>query len=148
MNRVSPGCASGERPGAPIPNAVDGSSLMPFVRGETPPGWRTELHYEYDFRDIHYSRAETELGLGMEEASLCVVQDDRFKYVHFAALPPLLFDLQADPHQFRNLATDPAHATTVRDYAQRALSWRLRHADRTLTNYRSTPDGLQFRERS
>ena len=35
----------------------------------------------------------------------------------------------------------------VRDYAQRALSWRLRHADRTLTNYRSTPEGLQKRER-
>jgi hypothetical protein len=73
------------------------------------------------------------------------VQDERFKYVHFAALPPLLFDLAADPHQFRDLAADPAHAATVRDYAQKALSWRLIHADRTLTHFRSTPQGLEER---
>ena len=84
----------------------------------------------------------------MEEASLCVIQDAAGKYVHFAALPPLFFDLAADPQQFHNLAADPAHAARVRDYAQRALSWRLRHADRTLTHYRATPGGLEKRERS
>jgi hypothetical protein len=83
----------------------------------------------------------------MDECSLCVLQDVAFKYVHFAALPPLLFDLRADPHQFRNLAADPGHATIVRDYAQRMLSWRLRHADRTLTHYRATPRGLEDRAR-
>ena len=134
--------------GAPIPNAVDGRSLLPFVHGEQPPDWRTELHYEYDFRDIHYSQPQSALGLGMEDSSLCVVQDAAGKYVHFAALPPLFFDLEADPNQFRNLAADPAYAERVRDYAQRALSWRLRHADRTLTNYRSTPAGLQKLERA
>ena len=67
--------------GAAIPPAVDGRSVMEFVRGATPAGWRTELHYEYDFRDIHYSQPETALGLGMEEASLCVVQDAAGKYV-------------------------------------------------------------------
>ena len=133
--------------GAAIPHAADGRSVLPFVRGETPAGWRTELHYEYDFRDIHYSRPETALGLGMEDASLCVVQDADGKYIHFAALPPLFFDLKADPNQFHNRAADPAYAERVRDYAQRALSWRLRHADRTLTQYRSTPGGLEKRER-
>ncbi len=133
--------------GAPVPHTIDGRSLMDFVRGGRPDRWRTELHYEYDFRDIHYSRPEAELGLGMEEASLCVVQDANYKYVHFAALPPLFFDLRADPDQFRNLAADPSHAALVRDYAQRALSWRLQHADRTLTHYRSTPTGLEHRER-
>jgi arylsulfatase A-like enzyme len=133
--------------GAAVPAAVDGRSLLPFVQGQTPANWRTELHYEFDFRDIYYSPAATTLGLGMEEASLCVVQDKNFKYVHFAALPPLFFDLRNDPHQFRNLADDPAHAALVRDYAQRALSWRLRHADRTLTHYRATPKGLEMHER-
>ncbi len=134
--------------GAPVPQTIDGRSLMAFVRGGRPDKWRTELHYEYDFRDIHYSRPEAELGLGMEEASLCVVQDADYKYVHFAALPPLFFDLRADPDQFRNLSADPAYAILVRDYAQRALSWRLQHADRTLTHYRATPGGLEQRERS
>ncbi|MGH7079563.1 MAG: sulfatase/phosphatase domain-containing protein, partial [Acetobacteraceae bacterium] len=131
--------------GGNIPRACDGRSLLPLVRGEKPADWRTELHYEYDFRDIYYSQPEAELGVGMDEASLCVVQDERFKYVHFAALPPLLFDLTADPHQFHNRVDDPAFSGVVRDYAQKALSWRLIHADRSLTGYRAAPGGLQDR---
>jgi arylsulfatase A-like enzyme len=132
--------------GGEVPRACDGRSLLPLVeRGEAPAGWRDLLHYEYDFRDVFYSRPESALGLGMDESSLCVVQDGRYKYVHFAALPPLFFDLAADPHQFRNLADDPGHAGLVRDYAQAALSWRLRHAERTLTGFRATPGGLEDR---
>lgn len=133
--------------GGAIPPACDGRSLLPLLDGPAPAGWRDALHYEYDFRNVHYSEPEAELGLQRDESSLCVVQDGCWKYVHFAALPPLLFDLAADPHQFRNLAADPAHAVTVRDYAQRALSWRMRHADRTLTHLRATPAGLDDRNK-
>ena len=131
--------------GGGIPRACDGQSLLPLLAGPAPADWRDLLHYEYDFRDIFYSQPETALGLSLDESSLCVVQDARYKYVHFAALPPLFFDLTADPHQFRNLAEDPAYASLVKDYAQRALSWRLRHAERTLTGYRAAPGGLQNR---
>ena len=130
---------------APAPNALDGRSLLGFVRGAPPPAWRTALHYEFDFRDISYSQPETALGLHRDECSLCVIQDAQYKYVHFAALPPLFFDLAADPHQLRDCAADPAYAALVRDYAQRALSWRLTHADRTLTHYRAMPAGLEDR---
>jgi arylsulfatase A-like enzyme len=131
--------------GGTTPRACDGRSLLPLLHGTRPADWRTHLTYEYDFRDIFYSQPETGLGLGMDECSLMVVQDARWKYVHFAALPPLLFDLAADPHQFTNLAEDPAYASRVKDYAQRALSWRLRHAERTLTGFRAAPGGLQER---
>lgn len=131
--------------GAEVPRSCDGHSLVPLLRGPAPGSWRDALHYEYDFRDIHYSRPERDLGLGMDESSLCAIEDGAWKYVHFAALPPLLFDMQADPHQFRDLAGDPAHAGVVKDYAQKLLSWRMRHADRTLTHYRSSPGGLECR---
>jgi arylsulfatase A-like enzyme len=131
--------------GGEIPRAADGASVLPLVHGTTPAGWRDALHYEYDFRDVHYSRPESALGLGMDESSLCVIQDAHYKYVHFAALPPLFFDLRDDPHQFRNLAEDPGYASLVKDYAQKALSWRLRHAERTLTHHRATPQGLETR---
>ncbi len=45
------------------------------------------------------------------------------------------------------MLNDPAHASLVRDYAQKALSWRLRYADRRLTRHRATPDGLETRKR-
>jgi arylsulfatase A-like enzyme len=131
--------------GQPVPNALDGRSLLGFVRGAPPGDWRTELHYEFDFRDISYSQPETALGLHRDSSSLCVVQDAHYKYVHFAALPPLFFDLAADPGQFQDRAADPAYAALVRDYAQRALSWRLIHADRTLTHFRAMPQGLEQR---
>lgn len=128
-----------------IPRACDGHSLIPILREGVPQGWRTELHYEFDFRDVFGTRPEAELGLTMDECSLCSIQDANFKYVHFAALPPLLFDLRVDPHQFNNLADDPAYVSVVREYAQKMLSWRMRHADRALTHYRATPDGLERR---
>jgi arylsulfatase A-like enzyme len=131
--------------GGEIPRQCDGRSLLPFVHGEPPPDWRTEVHYEFDFRDLHYSQPETKLGLHMDRCSLAVIQDEAYKYVHFAALQPLLFDLKADPGQFTNLADDPAHADVVRDYAQRMLNWRLAYADKTLTGYRASPQGLQSR---
>jgi arylsulfatase A-like enzyme len=132
--------------GGKPPRACDGRSILPLVAGEIPADWRTELHYEFDFRDIFYSEAETATGVSMDQASLCVVQDAHYKYVHFAALPPLFFDLTADPDQFVNLANDPAYASLILTYAQKALSWRLTHAERTLTHYRSSSSGLQIRE--
>jgi arylsulfatase A-like enzyme len=131
--------------GAKIPRQCVGRSLLPFAHGRAPVDWRREAHYEFDFRDIYYSAPERWLGVAMDRASLAVVQDRRFKYVHFAALPPLLFDLGADPGEFRNLAPDVAHATIVRDYAQKMLDWRLGHAEKTLTGYRATPRGLEAR---
>ncbi|MBV9539534.1 MAG: alkaline phosphatase family protein [Acidisphaera sp.] len=132
--------------GGDVPHAVDGRSLLPLLHGARPPDWRDALHYEFDFRDTPGASAESDLGLDMDACSLCVLHDADYKYVHFAALPPLLFDMRADPHEFRNLADDPAHADTVRSYAQRMLSWRMRHADRTLTQYVGTPGGLRDRQ--
>jgi arylsulfatase A-like enzyme len=131
--------------GGEIPRACDGHSLLPFLHGKRPSNWRTALHYEFDFRDVPGTTPEQALGIGMDECTLSVLQDDEYKYVHFTALPPLLFDLKRDPHQFRNVADDPAYVGVARDYARKALSWRMLHADRTLTHYRATPTGLERR---
>jgi arylsulfatase A-like enzyme len=131
--------------GGTTPRACDGHSVLPLLEGPAPSDWRDLLFYEYDFRDVHYSKPEGELGLSMDESSLMVVQDERYKYVHFAALPPLFFDLQRDPHGFQNLAEDPDHAGLVKEYAQKALSKRMIHAERTLTHFRATPTGLEER---
>src|ERR1700682_4195266 len=81
----------------------------------------------------------------MDKCALAVVQDADFKYVHFAALPPLFFDLKDDPGQFVNRANDPAYAARQGEYAAKMLDWRLGFADRTLTGYCATPNGLEVR---
>lgn len=132
--------------GLPIPRTCDGESLLPFIHSaEAPANWRTEVHYEFDFRNIYYSKPEDYLGLDMDECALSVIQNDRYKYVHFAALPPLLFDLEKDPGQLRNVAEDTAYVKPLLEMAQKMLNWRLKHADRTLTGYAATPEGLTSR---
>ena len=135
--------------GAPVPVQCDGADLTPFLRGEAAPaGWRTEAHWEYDFRDVTDPTAEAKLGLTLHQCSLNVVRDGRFKYVHFNRLPPLLFDLQADPDELNNLASDPAYAPVMLDYAQRLLSWRMTHDEQTLTHLALTDEGVVSRTAS
>jgi arylsulfatase A-like enzyme len=71
-----------------------------------------------------------------------VIRDDRFKYVHFAALPPLLFDMRVDPNETTDLARRPEMQDVLLRYASRLLTWRLSGADRTLTNMALSPDGV------
>ena len=103
------------------------------------PDWREAACYEYDFR---HSDAENVLGLDMEHACLNVIRDDRYKYVHFAGLPELLFDLVEDPAELNNIAADsPA---LVAEYAKKLLSWRMKTTDKTLSHFQiSREQGLQ-----
>jgi choline-sulfatase len=49
------------------------------------------------------------------EAPLVALRDGRYKLVLCDLDPPQLFDHEADPHERRNLADDPAHAGTLFD---------------------------------
>ncbi|HXH04452.1 MAG TPA: alkaline phosphatase family protein [Candidatus Competibacteraceae bacterium] len=128
--------------GLEIPAACDGVSLLPFLQGETPHDWRTAVHWEYDFRDPVGQAPERALGLKSDQCTLNVLRGERYKYVHFTALPPLFFDLQEDPWEFRNLAADPAYQGQVLEYAQKLLSLRMNHAERTLANTMLTEHGV------
>jgi len=125
------------------PHTCDGRSLLPFVTSSiTPAGWREEAHWEFDFRDATSDAAERALGVPLHACTLNVLRGDRYKYVHFAGLPPLLFDLHDDPHEFRNRANDPSYLPVVLDCAQRMLSWRMRHDEQTLTHMALTSKGV------
>ena len=73
---------------------------------------------------------------------MTVIRDESYKYVHFTALPALFFDMAADPEERHDLIDDPAYRELVLEYAQKMLSWRMNHDDRTLTNRILTPDGV------
>jgi arylsulfatase A-like enzyme len=124
--------------GLSVPRQCDGASLLPILQGKPLTNWRTSAHFEFDFR---HTQAENALGLNMESACLNVIRDQHYKYVHFADLPCLLFDLQKDPEELVNIATSAT--TVVAEYAQRLLSWRLRTTDKTLSHLQiSRTNGL------
>jgi len=113
-----------------IPDRFQGTSVLGRVRG-TGEG-KCEIHYEKDIRGEVRDVVDDP-----DRALLWVVRDNDYKYVQFAdeAIPPLLFDLNADPCEFNNLADDPNHMATVLSYCQKLLRWRMKHEDQRMTHW-------------
>lgn len=128
----------------PVPNQCDGKSLLDTVQsGSTPAHWRSEVHWEYDFRSVKNGEPmEQALGLNLNQCSLNVIRDHDYKYVHFTNLPPLLFDLKADPEELNNLANNPEYAQVMLQYAQKMISWRMENDERTLTHLALEEEGV------
>ncbi|KTR03191.1 hypothetical protein NS365_19315 [Aureimonas ureilytica] len=116
---------------APSPN-VDGRSLLPFCRGERPENWRDAAHWSFDFRDPARGQTQNAFALPANRLSLHVVRTERFKYVHFAGLPPVLFDLVDDPLERCERSRDPAAIALKLEGMERLLELRLTHEDDTL----------------
>jgi arylsulfatase A-like enzyme len=128
--------------GVNAPVQCDGASLVDVLHGETPTHWRDAVHWEWDFRDPTGRLTQEMFGIGIDECSLAVLRDERGKYVHFTGMPHVFYDLERDPDELVNRAEDPAYATTVLEYAQRLLSFRMANAERTLTGALITPQGV------
>ncbi|MEM1382616.1 MAG: choline-sulfatase [Pseudomonadota bacterium] len=91
---------AGSKPalGAPI----DGRSLWPLATGNAVSG-EGEAIAEYCAECASHP--------------LFMIRRGRFKYIHCDIDPPQLFDLEADPGELSNLATDPAYAETAAVFA-------------------------------
>ncbi|MER8629391.1 alkaline phosphatase family protein [Mesorhizobium opportunistum] len=127
---------------APEPH-LDGCSLKPFLSGGTPAVWRDAAHWEFDFRSIADGEAERHFGIASRQCNLAVIRTKKFKYVHFGGgLPPLLFNVEADPGELTNLATSPAHLSTRLEFAERLLAWRAEHLDQSLALAELTDNGV------
>ena len=134
--------------GLEIPRQCDGLSLLPIIRtGLSPENWRKAAHWEFDFRSVVSGEAlEQSLGLTQDQCTLNVLRDEHYKYVHFVNLPPLFFDLKADPGEFINQAQNPKYQPLVLEYAQKMLSWRMNHDEQTLTHLALTEEGVISRD--
>lgn len=123
--------------GLPPPPAMDGRSLLPFARGETPEGWRDAVLMEAEFGEPGKpTRFQKALGLGPDQSSAAIIREPGWKYVHFGGgVPPMLFDLKADPHETSNLAGDPAHTDQMARMARKLLDRMMERRDRRLTGY-------------
>jgi arylsulfatase A-like enzyme len=128
--------------GVETPLQCDGRSLRPFLEGEASPKWRDAAHWDLDFRSIADESVDRHFGLSIDECCLAAVRTTKWKYVHFAGLPPLCYDLEADPHELQNLAGQAGYAALERDMARRMLNWRIVFNRRELTGIR-VHDGKQ-----
>jgi len=91
--------------GVPIPETVEGSSFLPFLRGETVP-WRPVLHGEH-------------LTFGQ---SMHWLTDGRQKYIWFSGSGlEQLFDLETDPQEKNDLARGPVPDKRLKFWRERLI---------------------------
>jgi len=99
--------------GAPIPDDMQGKSLVPLLKGDTPDDWRTSLYYHYyEYPSIHSVRRHEG------------VTGRRFKLIRFYG-PDVpngeeweLYDLQEDPSEMTNLYGNPEYASRINELKQ------------------------------
>jgi arylsulfatase A-like enzyme len=100
--------------GVPIPDRMQGKSLVPTVGGSDQP-LRDDWYYEH-FYEHHGNIRPTE-----------GVRTRKWKYVRFPKENPVyeqLFDLSNDPYELSDLARDADHEAMLRRLRQRCDAYR------------------------
>jgi arylsulfatase A-like enzyme len=92
--------------GLKVPDDMQGHSLLPLLRGETPLDWRKSFYYHY-YEYPRWHRVRPHYG----------VITDRYKLVHYYK-PDVddweLYDLKVNPHETINYINDPSYAEEVK----------------------------------
>lgn len=95
----------------PAPEAMQGASLLPILRGSTPEDWR-DYHYYHYYEYPGWHMVQRHEG----------VYDGRYKLIHFYDLDEWeLIDMESDPHELSNQFHDPKY-TSVKNRMRLALS--------------------------
>jgi len=98
--------------GVPVPPDMQGRSLVPLLKGQTPDDWRKSFYYHYyEFPGAH------------SVARHYGVTNGRQKLIHYYQLGEWeLFDLEKDPHELTNVYANAQYAQT-RQKLQAELDW-------------------------
>ena len=87
--------------GASIPEDMQGASLVPLLKGQTPKDWRKEIYYHYyEYPSVHMVPRHNG------------IRSKRYKLMHFYQFENEweLYDLKSDPDELKNLYGDPKFA--------------------------------------
>ena len=108
-----------EMAGTTVPDDMQGKSLVPLLKGETPDDWRTSLYYHYyEYPSVHM--VPRHYG----------VRGNRFKLMHFYQFDEWEFyDLQNDPDELVNQYTNPAYAKQLAETKAELVRLRNHYED-------------------
>jgi arylsulfatase A-like enzyme len=107
---------------------LEGRSLMGIINGAPPAQWRRFAISEYDYALQPFA---AKLGILPRDAQLFMVADKRWKLVHAPQFRPMLYDLESDPNELRDLGADPAFEGERQRLMSVLNAWGLRLSQRT-----------------
>ena len=126
-----------------IPVDWNGRSLVPYLnnlKSEISP--KDYVVFDYDFRE--WTSFVAEKKLAPEECNLSVIRTKKWKYVHFPSLPSLLFNMEDDPNEVKNLADLPEYQSIKNELLSKLLSHRMLHQERQLSNTMLSSKGVKI----
>lgn len=106
--------------GLPIPDSVDGSSLVPLLRGQKEAPWRQYIHGEctHDFLFDARTRPVADKHNFVYEKGSQYLTDGRMKYIWYVTSgKEHLFDVENDPEEKNDLSANTA-------YSEQLAQWR------------------------
>ena len=117
-----------EAAGGEVPDhIIEGRSLFPWLHGQVP-DWRDYVISEYDYSSTNQA---IKLGLEPKDCRLFMVFDGRYKLIHAeGGFRPMLFDLEDDPDEFRDLAKDSKHKAEIDRLYGMLATWSRRSSQR------------------
>ena len=96
-----------EAAGVPVPAEVQGRSIMPLLKGETPKDWRKSFYYHYYEHPGPHNVAR-HYGVVTDRYKLVRFYQPQFDYWE-------LFDLKTDPKELKSVYDDPKYAETRKE---------------------------------
>lgn len=110
-----------ELAGAEIPDDMQGQSLVPLLKGESPNDWRDSIYYHYhEYPSVHMV------------ARQYGIRTDRYKLIRFYQSDEWEFyDLEKDPDELTNQYSNPKYLGVIRQLKEELEELRLRYRDDT-----------------
>jgi arylsulfatase A-like enzyme len=90
--------------GLPAAHILEGRSLMAATTQGASAVWRKAVISECDYA---FREARLDLGVSPSAARGYMVRTERWKYIHYEAFRPQLFDLQSDPRELNDRGEAP-----------------------------------------
>lgn len=109
--------------GVGVPERMQGSSIVPLLRGEVPDGWQTEMYYRYWMHRDEAHNVWAHYGIRTHRHKLICYYNDPMGQpgAHGPATRAEweLFDLESDPFELHNVIDDPTYAGVVTELRER-----------------------------
>ncbi|TXK49379.1 sulfatase [Pontibacter qinzhouensis] len=100
--------------GLPTPDNMQGTSFLPFLKGQPVVNWRDRMYYEY-YWEWAFPQTPTVFG----------ARTDRYKYIYNHGIWDTneLYDIKNDPEEMNNLIRDPQYEQIARELKADMWNW-------------------------